>query len=589
MKRYTYSLIFISFVAPAFAQFVDMDSLFSWSVNLDRETIAPGEKGEIEFTLTVAANHIVYEQMTSVSVESAPGLQTEAPIQPESHTKIDPIDGKEKKVYTDTVKFRLPFAIAKDASAGDMQLTAIAKFQGCSKTMCYFPQTKKFPLVLKIAAAASSAPSVIQAATPESTTPVSLQDSSQTSDYFARGYFLTFLLVYFFGILTSFTPCVYPLIPITVTIFGARKTKNTLHAFSLAATYVLGISVMYSALGLFAAATGAVFGQLMSNPWVMSAIALFFIAMGLSMLGLFELQLPSSFQSRLSQVGGEGFLSAFLMGLIAGIVAAPCTGPVLAGILAYVAASQNLALGTSLLFVYSLGLGTLFLIVGTYSSMIQRLPKSGGWMEGVKSVFAVVLFVCALYFLKNAFPILHLNHTRDWAIYGITLILLVSGVANGAFHLSLHSKNRLERIHKLTGVVACTAALYLLAGTQAPVGAGQVNWIANMEEGLTLAKESNKPVVIDFWAEWCAVCKEIDHYTFHDEAAAAALNERFVCIKIDLTSDSSAEAQQLIQKYKINGLPLIVFYDSQGKLLEDKRINQFIDSKDFINHIKSIQ
>lgn len=594
MKRNLFIATVVLSTVLSFAQPVDMDSLFSWKVSLPESSIAQSASGTIELTLTVAADHIVYENMTRVSVEDSEGFQAGEPIAPEAHTKLDPTDGIEKKVFSDTAVFRIPFTIAPDAPIGEMTIEVTAKYQGCSQTLCYFPQTRKFSLVLRViesneAALSSPSQSLTTGSEVKTKTPsVPLQDLSRQSDYFARGYFLTFLFVYMLGIATSFTPCVYPLIPITVTIFGARKTKSTLHAFSLASAYVLGIVIMYSALGYIAAVTGAIFGQFMSNPWVMGGIALFFTAMGLSMLGLFELQLPSSFQARLSRVGGEGYISATGMGLIAGVVAAPCTGPVLGGILAYIATTGNTTLGISLLAVYSLGLGTLFLVIGTYSGMIQQLPKSGGWMEGVKSVFAVILFVCALYFLKNAFPVFKLDHVRDVAIYVITAILLFAGITNGAFHLSIHAENKSERIRKISGVLACVAALYLPLGTSVPLGEGQVNWQTDIEAGLALAQEQNKPVMIDFWAEWCTICKEIDRYTFHDKSVAEVLNERFIVIKIDLTRDDTEEAQATIQRYKIHGLPLIVFLDSSGKELEGKRINEFVKPEDFLEILINI-
>ncbi|MBN2327298.1 MAG: protein-disulfide reductase DsbD [Candidatus Omnitrophica bacterium] len=596
MKRSAFILLLCIFTActpplSGFSQPIDQDSLFSWSVKAAPPAIPQGGQGVVELSLTVAPLHIVYENMTSVSVEGPDEFQAGEPILPKSKTKADPIDGQEKQIYEGVVQFSIPYTIDAAAPIGDMEINVTASYQGCSQTMCYFPQTREFPVTLQITESDGTSSAAIAPEEPsgaEDAAPARLQDFSTQDDFFARGYFLTFILIYFFGVLTSFTPCVYPLIPITVTIFGARKTKNTFQAFTLALTYVIGIAVMYSSLGYAAASTGAVFGQFMSNPWVIGLIALFFAAMGLSMMGLFELQLPSSFQAKLSQVGGEGYASAFFMGLIAGIVAAPCTGPVLAGILAYAATTGNAVLGVSLLLVYSLGLGTLFLVIGTYSGMIQRLPKSGGWMESVKSVFAVILFVCALYFLKNAFPALQLDQVRDWALYVIAAVLLLTGITNGAFHLSLHSPKTSERFRKATGICACVVGLYLPIGASAPSGEGEVNWTTDLQAGLALAQEENKPVMIDFWAEWCTLCKEIDHYTFQDETVADELNERFVNIKIDLTRDNTDEAQAIIQKYKINGLPLIVFYDSQGELLQDKRINEFIEPAEFLDHIQQI-
>ena len=208
-------------------------------------------------------------------------------------------------------------------------------------------------------------------------------------------------VVFVGGILTSLTPCVYPLIPITVSIFGARQGVSRLKGAALSSVYVLGMAVMYTGLGIGAALTGKAFGHVMANPWVIGTVAGVFILFGISMLGAFELNVPTGLQTRLSQVGGEGWGGAFAMGLVSGVVAAPCTGPILGGVLTYVATTQNVVLGGALLFTFSIGMGLLFFVIGTFA---VSLPKSGNWMDAVKSVLAVVMFVVALYFLKDVIP-----------------------------------------------------------------------------------------------------------------------------------------------------------------------------------------
>jgi thiol:disulfide interchange protein DsbD len=225
-----------------------------------------------------------------------------------------------------------------------------------------------------------------------------------------QGSVLAYLLVFVGGVLTSLTPCVYPLIPITLSIFGARGESVTRRrAVSLATAYVGGIAAMYTSLGVVSALAGRGFGTQNSSAWFMVPVACVFLAMAASMFGAFELNLPQSVNARLAQLGGAGFGGAFLMGLVAGIIAAPCTGPVLAAVLAYVATQHSVLFGGSLLFVYAMGMGVLFFVLAASAA---SLPRSGGWMEGVKSVFGVVMIVAAAYFLRNVLS--PLRHFGDW-------------------------------------------------------------------------------------------------------------------------------------------------------------------------------
>lgn len=219
-----------------------------------------------------------------------------------------------------------------------------------------------------------------------------------------QGLWGVLLLVFIAGLLSSLTPCVYPLIPITIGIFGARQASSKLHGFLLSLTYVFGIALTYAIMGVIAASVGTVFGSAMQNPWLLGGIAVLFFALGLSSLGVFDFRLPGGLQNKLGQAGGVGFGGAFVMGLVAGIIAAPCVGPIVAGILLYVAGQQDMVLGFVLLLVYALGMGVLFLVLGTFSSLLNKLPRAGTWMEGVKTLFGIVFIAMAIYYLRFLIP-----------------------------------------------------------------------------------------------------------------------------------------------------------------------------------------
>ncbi|MCA9523547.1 MAG: sulfite exporter TauE/SafE family protein [Myxococcales bacterium] len=233
-----------------------------------------------------------------------------------------------------------------------------------------------------------------------------LGDENLVSRWFAqKGFLLTILLIFAAGVGTSLTPCVYPLIPITINVIGAsNKGESRLHGFFLSLTYVGGLVLTYSSLGLFAALTGSSIGHFAQNGWVVGGIIALFAAMGLSFLGLFTIELPTSWATKLSQKGGAGFAGAFTIGLVSGFIAAPCVGPVLLSILAWVAQDGNPVRGFGLMFVFALGLGMLFLVIGTFTDLAKRLPSSGPWMENVKTVFALSFFVLALYYLNSIVP-----------------------------------------------------------------------------------------------------------------------------------------------------------------------------------------
>jgi thiol:disulfide interchange protein DsbD len=383
----------------------------------------------------------------------------------------------------------------------------------------------------------------------------------------AQGSALAFVMAFAGGVATSLTPCVYPLIPITVSIFGARNARTRREAIALSGLYVLGIASMYSALGVAAALTGKAFGSVMQDPWVIGFVALVLAALAASMLGAFELQLPPSWQGRLSRVGGAGLAGAFAMGLVSGIIAAPCTGPVLGAALTFVAAKGSVPFGVAIMFTYALGMGVLFFAIGAFSI---SLPKSGPWMDTVKSVFGVALLAAAGILLAGALPGVKPLFSGAHAAVVLSAAAAGAGVLLGALQGSF-SGPALKRAAKAAGIALLVGGIVYGSGAS---GARErerepgLAWLHDEASALALAKREGRPVIVDFWADWCAACKELDRIAWADPRVQAEAS-RFVPLKLDGTDGSDA-FQKLTEKYGIVGMPTVIFIDPRGREVPDR-------------------
>jgi thiol:disulfide interchange protein DsbD len=418
--------------------------------------------------------------------------------------------------------------IQKPLQEGVNRLDFELKFQACSETVCYFPQTIKGETEFIVSG---------------SKTPVSenQKPSSLLEDNFKsakdRGSFYLFVFVFLAGVLTSLTPCLLPILPLTIAVIGKghghdAKLKKLLNAL----TYVLGIATTYSVLGVAAASSGALFGNILSNVWVQVGFGTAFVAMGLAQFGLFEFQTPLWLQNRFNKMSSNTG-GIYVSGLLSGFIASPCVGPVLVGILTFIAQSQDRLMGFWLMFTYAFGLGQLLIILGVFSSLLYRFPKSATLMKTSKIVLGLAL------------------------------------IASGLFYLSLLWPES-PKIHK--GPSALAEPLK-----------NSLNWQPYSEERLQLARKEGKPVLIDFYADWCIACHELEEKTFSDQSVQVALKD-FVLLKFDATEETT-QLQPLKEKYKIVGLPTLLFYGKDGTWREELTVNEFESPEKFIEKIKRAQ
>lgn len=403
-------------------------------------------------------------------------------------------------------------------------------------------------------------------------------------------------VIYLGGFLTSLTPCVYPLIPITVGVFGARQAQSRAKAVALTTSYVLGMGIVFAVLGVVAALAGKAFGTALGNSYIAVGLAIFLAVLATSMFGAFELTLPTGLATKLNNVGGGGLIGALLMGAVSGFLAAPCTGPVLSGVLAYVAKAQDPLFGGLLLFIYALGIGLPFFIIGVF---LVRMPKGGEWMEWVKNVFGIALLALAVSYLRDAFvpvrEMLEAINARLGVTVGIALAaaLAFAAVAAGAIHRSFKDERR-DALLKGIGVAGLVIALAVRLALhersmawELTFHADQAGTAAPLEQALAKAKASCKPVMIDFFAEWCAACKELDKFTYTAEPVVAE-TQKFVNIKVDGTNDHEV-LDSLYQRFGVQGLPTVAFVGPRGNVLTDPKVVGFLPPDEFLNQLRKVR
>ncbi len=465
----------------------------------------------------------------------------------------------------------------EDLTPGKYTLPVYLDYQACNNMTCMPPNTVTDSIVVEIA----DKKAVVNQINTDVFDKVDLQtaavsaapeksDDTISSIFEGNGLFIGLFFVFLGGLALNLTPCVYPLIPITIGFFGGQSEGKTSRLVGMGLLFVVGMAVTYSVIGVITSLTGSVFGALLQNPLVIILIALIFVVLSLSMFGVYEFKLPDSWVAKAGGAKG-GMYGAFFMGLTMGIVAAPCIGPFVLGLVTYTAAKADPFFGFLLFFVLAVGLGTPYLFLAIFSGKIKQLPRAGEWMDAVKHIFGLILIGMAIYFLLPLLP------------KTITPYLLPAFMVIAAVYLLFFDKNankvRGFRIFKIVfSIILIITSIYWVI----PNEKQSIEWQPYTSN---VSAASNKARIIDFYADWCIPCKELDAMTFSDPKV---INEakRFEAYKADMTKSLSDEVSTLRDKYKIIGVPTVLILNSQGE--EVQRITGFVNSNEFLKIIRNV-
>jgi thiol:disulfide interchange protein DsbD len=582
-----------------------------------------GAPERIDLTWDIAPGTYLYRDKVEIALDGATDVTLGSFQLPPGEIKRNTIlpDGStgDVAVYHDRVSLALP-VLRSGTSASEV--TLVAKYQGCAERgICYPPQTQRVKLALPPTAQISAAApeqaqdrsvSALVGTPPAATDPsVSVPEPVAEQDRIAsvlaeRNLWAVIALFFGFGLLLAFTPCVFPMIPILSGIIaGAGPGITTRRAFILSLVYVLAMALTYTVAGVLAGLFGANLQAAFQNPWILSAFALIFVLLALSMFGFYDLQLPSSLQSKLADVSNKQargtLIGVAIMGLLSALIVGPCVAPPLFGALIYISQTGDAVLGGVALFALSLGMGAPLVAIGTSAGKL--LPRAGAWMDAVKAVFGVALLAVALTLLERILPA-----AVAMLLWG--LLLICSAVYLGALNQIPAGGSGWTRLWKGLGVGLLIYGALMLVGAAAGgkdtvqplrgllVGGGagsalphaqfkRIKTTADLDRELAAAATAGQPVMLDFYADWCVSCKEMERYTFSDPAVIQELG-RFVLLQADVTANDAADQALMQGRFKLPGPPAILFFDATGAEMPGLRLVGFKPADAFAAHLRRI-
>jgi len=521
---------------------------------------------------------------TVLEIEVPEGFELLGVLYPEPEIGSLAFSEGRMSLYHGTVTFGAVVRTGAGVEPGEYEVRAVLKYQGCNDMTCLEPSLATASAAVRVGTSAETADITdieIFAGPPfvdGEGRPVSLARSEGGEDSLgdmieSRGLILTFIFIFLGGLALNLTPCVYPLIPITVSYFGGQAGGRASRTFVLALFYVLGMSVTYSVLGTAAAMTGGLFGAALQNPLVIALIAAVLLGLAASMFGFWEIRMPAFLQRRTGKAK-QGRWGAIVMGLTVGIVAAPCIGPFISGLLIYVGEIGSPVLGFLMFFTLAWGMGTPFLVLGMLSGSISRLPQSGHWMVWARKIFGFILIMMAVYFARHI-----LGDRAATVLYAV--IAASAGIYLGFVDRTPQAGRGFAIVKKAVGIAWLVVAAAIIFRPSEPDG---MEWQPYSDEMLAGAREEGRPVMIDFSADWCIPCRELEHETFTDPGVMEAA-EGFVRLKVDLTAPD-ARTGEIKERFGVRGVPTIVFFGRTGEEPEGSRITGFVEPETFLERMK---
>jgi thioredoxin:protein disulfide reductase len=566
------------------AQFGSRENLFEGKFYTSFDKVYQGEKfqfavkGTIKDTWHINSNKPNEDFLipTVVKLSNDNGFTLTNITYPEAKNVEFGFSDKPVSVYEGDIIIHGDINVPSETQLGNYELYLEMTYQACNNMSCMAPVTLRDTINVEVVSKQTPVNQKNSEIFSEISAPVkenTKDEGSLANTLESSGIFFSLLIVFLGGLALNLTPCVYPLIPITIGYFGGQSEGSTGRLFYLGVLYVLGMALTYSVVGVITSLSGAVFGTLLQNPFVIIAIAGIFVALALSMFGLYEFKMPDSWVMKAggARSGGAG---AFFMGLTMGIVAAPCIGPFVLGLVTYVAAKGDPLYGFLMFFFLAVGLGTPYLFLALFSGKIKSLPKAGFWMNAIKHIFGFILIGMAIYFLLPILP-------EPFNTYTLPVFMILASLYMIFFDKLANNILGFRIFKTVFALIIIVLAGYMMWPTEKAAP----DWKYFSQDAYELSLNSNEKMIIDFYADWCIPCKELDAITFADPRVIEKAKD-FMTYKVDMTQTLSDETEQLRNRFSIIGMPTILIIDSKGNEVE--RLTGFITADDFLKIINEV-